>query len=57
MLIENLVKDQNFSYLRLWFYENPHALAVSWVKGTTPRPICTTPTVALAVFITLALTR
>ena len=33
MLIENLVKDQNFSYLQPWFYQNPHALRCELGQG------------------------
>ena len=36
MLIENLVKDQNFSYLRPWFYQNPHALRCELGQGDDP---------------------
>ena len=33
MSIENLVKDQNFSYLQPWFYQNPHALRCELGQG------------------------
>ena len=33
MSIENLVKDQNFSYLQPWFYQNPQALRCELGQG------------------------